>query len=46
MDFQEIVQSAKTLPNEVQVTILNHPPPSCANIPKKKKKKKRRSNEF
>jgi hypothetical protein len=45
MGFQEVVQSAKTLPNEVHVTILNHPPPSCANMPKKEKKK-RRSNEF
>jgi hypothetical protein len=34
---QEIVQSARTTPNEAKVTSLNPPHPFCADMSKKKK---------
>jgi hypothetical protein len=37
--LQEVAQSARTTPNEVEITILNPPPPSCVDMSKKKKKK-------
>jgi hypothetical protein len=33
---QNVVQSAKTTPNEAEITSSNHPPPSCMDISKKK----------
>jgi hypothetical protein len=38
---QEITQSARTTPNEVEVTSSNFPSPSCVDMLKKEKKRKR-----
>jgi hypothetical protein len=39
---QEVAQSVRTTPNEAEVTSLNSPSPSCADMAKKKKKTKKR----